>query len=341
MKQNRHHMTFQEEDFVRIHKDYILSAEEGPITFDIYTSFVERGLSVPILLYEKNSRIDGINHILAAKNYKKLFIKRNEIRKFEAFLEHSISTIIADKKLPLDKKSRVIHKCAKNILKDVFTDPRSGKHLVRTKKVTNEIIDFILTHKNSIPQLLQLGSHDYYTFSHCVNVAVFAIGLWMMISKGTETELREFALGCILHDVGKAEIPDTILKKPGKLNNHEFETIKTHPHCGFEIMAGTVPDTALDVILHHHEKFNGTGYPNGLLGDRISDNAKISTLADVYDALTTNRPYSPARTPYDAVKLMKEEMLNYFDREKFIKFIYFLSGSRNDYLRAQFAQSRT
>jgi HD-GYP domain-containing protein (c-di-GMP phosphodiesterase class II) len=157
-------------------------------------------------------------------------------------------------------------------------------------------------------------------------VAVFGIGLWRVIVNGRVDELREFALGCLLHDIGKTGISDWILNKPGKLDEQEFDEVKKHPQLGVELMKDSVSDLALDVILHHHERYDGTGYPEGLVGKQISDNAKIASIADVYDALTTNRPYSDARKPFNAVLLMKEQMVGHFEQEKFIKFIYMLSG---------------
>ena len=91
------------------------------------------------------------------------------------------------------------------------------------------------------------------------------------------------------------------------------------------LMKGEISDVALDVILHHHEKYDGTGYPEKLAGHDISDNAKVAIIADVYDALTTNRPYGDARDPFQAMLLMKEKMVGHFEQEKFISFVKFLS----------------
>ena len=242
------------------------------------------------------------------------------------FMEQSLSMLIADQAIPVQEKSKVVYKCAKNVLHDVFEDPRSGENVQRTQDITSNMVDFVLANDGSILSLLNLGTHDYYTFSHCVNVAVFGLGLWIMIDKGNEFDLREFALGCILHDVGKTLTPQKILKKPGRLDNDEFHEIKKHPLHGYELMKDTLPPVALDVILHHHEKYCGTGYPHGLSGDKISNHAKVAAIADVYDALTTNRPYGTARPPFEAVLTMKEEMVGHFEQAKFLEFIRFLGG---------------
>ncbi|HIJ90077.1 MAG: HD domain-containing protein [Desulfobulbaceae bacterium] len=308
---------------IRINTDYLL-AEERTIDFDIYTKAPNS--PKPILLVAANSIIADIKEVLARKNYGPLFINQESAKKFENFMEDSLNSIIRNATIPLEQKSSVVHACAKNIIRDVFDDPRSGKNIARAKTITGNIIDLTLENTQSILHLLRLGSHNYYTFSHCVNVAVFAIGLWLRIRKNDHTELNDFALGCILHDVGKSQIMDNILQKPGKLDHDEFEVIKKHPGQGHRLMANHASEITLDVIMHHHEKINGTGYPDGLTGNQISDNAKIATIADVYDALTTNRPYAGARQPLSALTLMKKEMVGHFEQKRFEEFILFLGG---------------
>lgn len=309
--------------FIRIVTDLLL-AEERIIDFNIYTK--PPNSNKPLLLIAANTKVSDVKDTLARKNHGPLFITRESAKKFENFLENSLDSIIRNRSIPLEQKTSVVHECAKNIIRDIFDDPRSGKNISRAKAVTGNIIDLTLSDRQAIRHLLRLGSHDYYTFSHCVNVAVFGIGLWLGISKGNDTELQDFALGCILHDVGKSQIVDSILHKPGKLDFEEFEIIKKHPGQGHWLMEKHTSEVTLDVIIHHHEKINGQGYPHGLMRDQISDNAKIATIADVYDALTTNRPYAGARRPLSALTLMKQEMVGHFEQKRFEEFILFLGG---------------
>ncbi|HEX9716274.1 MAG TPA: HD domain-containing phosphohydrolase [Desulfurivibrionaceae bacterium] len=309
--------------FVRIVTDYLL-AEDRIINFNIYTK--PPNSNKPILLIAANTNIADIKETLTRKSHGPLFITRDSSKKFENFLEDSLDSIIGNAAIPLEQKSSVVHACAKNVIRDVFDDPRSGTNISRAKGVTSRLIDLTLADTQSIRHLLSLGAHDYYTFSHCVNVAVFGIGLWLMLRKNDGPELHDFALGCILHDVGKSQIVDSILNKPGKLDFEEFEIIKKHPGQGHWLMDKHASEITLDVIIHHHEKINGQGYPHGLKGDQISDNAKIATIADVYDALTTNRPYGGARRPLSALTLMKEEMVGHFEQKRFEEFILFLGG---------------
>ncbi|MEW6593884.1 MAG: HD-GYP domain-containing protein [Thermodesulfobacteriota bacterium] len=313
-------------NLVRINKEYLV-ADDRVLDFNIYT--VRSSDDTPVLLVGKDSSVSNIKETLRRRQLGQLFVDKRDYKRFQLFMEGSIGALIDDAAIPLQKKSEVIYTCAKEIMIDVFDDPRSGENLQRARNISDSIIRFALTSYESIPSILRLGSRDYYTFSHCINVSVFFIGLWLMIGNGSESDLQECALGCLLHDVGKSEIDDRILNKPGRLTDAEFEVMKGHPLMGYNLMRGFLPDRSLEVILHHHEKINGRGYPYGLREDQISDCVKVATIADVYDALTTERPYANARSPFNALMLMKEEMVGHFEHKKFTEFVTFLGGQYN------------
>jgi len=302
----------------------------GEVTFDLYTYPPgDLRLKSPILLARKNIILSEIQDIIINRGFEQFFVKSEDQHNFHRLIENYIHMLIDDANVPLAEKSKIIYDCATHAVKDILADPRSGENLHRVEDITGNIIKFALSGDSSISSLLQLSSHDYYTFTHCLNVAVFSIGLWQHIYPGRKEGLKEFALGCILHDVGKSMIDEAILNKPGKLTPDEFAIIRNHPRYGYELMAGSVPAATLDVILHHHEKHSGLGYPEGLKGPRISDLAKIAAIADVYDALTTRRSYANARAPFKAMLTMKEEMVGHFEQEKFISFVMMLRGKTN------------
>ncbi|MFZ5758338.1 MAG: HD-GYP domain-containing protein [Thermodesulfobacteriota bacterium] len=301
----------------------------GEITFDLYTYPPgTHQIKEPVLFMRRNTILSTIQEVIASRGFEEFFIKKEDQKNFHHLIENFITMLIEDEDIALPEKSQIIYQCASKVIQDIFTDPRSGDNLKRAKDITSNIIQFALSDDASIPGLLQLSSHDYYTFTHCLNVAVFSIGMWQRIYPGRRQGLQEFALGCILHDIGKSRIDETILNKPGPLTAEEFAVIKQHPRFGYELMADCVPKIALDVILHHHEKHSGAGYPEGLKGEQISDLAKIAAIADVYDALTTRRAYAEARDPFKAMLTMKEEMVGHFEQEKFISFIHLLSGKK-------------
>jgi putative nucleotidyltransferase with HDIG domain len=152
-----------------------------------------------------------------------------------------------------------------------------------------------------------IESSDSYTFGHCERVAGYALA----VARGLgldETEQTTVRVGAYLHDVGKVRVPHEILNKPGRLTNEEFEVIKMHPVWGVELLATVeFPWDIKPIIRWHHEKYDGTGYPDRLRGDEIPLAAQVIGIVDVYDALTTTRSYRPAMSRERALAQMEEE----------------------------------
>jgi HD-GYP domain-containing protein (c-di-GMP phosphodiesterase class II) len=253
-----------------------------------------------------------------------LYIKEDNLENYTSLIESNLENILQDSSLEVSGKSKAVYDCAVDVIQNVFEDPRSGKNLTRSRDMVNHMVTFAVSEPGAVKSLLNIGKKDYYTFSHCVHVSVFATGLAKVFGITNKKDMMLLGLGTLLHDVGKTKIDDSILNKPGKLSPEEFNEIKKHPIYGYELLDGSIPVESLDVVLHHHERFDGTGYPDNLSRDQISLFAKISTLADVYDALTTNRCYAKARNPFEAIMIMKKEMLGHFEEDKFMAFIKML-----------------
>lgn len=173
------------------------------------------------------------------------------------------------------------------------------------QETKDAFISYIVSIANAI------NARDPYTRGHSERVAAYATLLAERMKLPKET-IRKVSLAGILHDVGKIIIPEELLVKPGKLTKEEFEIIKQHSVRGYEIVEPIDPDIS-EIVRAHHERMDGKGYPDGLKGDEIPFEARIITVADVYDALTTNRPYRKAFTHKEAIKIMKEESGTHFD----------------------------
>jgi len=149
-----------------------------------------------------------------------------------------------------------------------------------------------------------IESSDSYTYGHCERVAEYAVAIAGAMGH-SQVELDTVRIGAYLHDLGKIHVPHEILNKPGRLTDEEFEVIKRHPEWGLALLRGMeLPWDVVPMIRWHHEKFDGTGYPDGLVGDDIPVNAQLICCADVYDALTSDRPYRDAMTPDAALEMM-------------------------------------
>ena len=177
------------------------------------------------------------------------------------------------------------------------------------------LLDLIAQRKNLI-QLTDIRLHDTYTFAHSVNVAILSALVGMLL-KFSQEELLKLTLGALLHDLGKVTIPLDVLTKPGHLSDSEWELMQGHPEAGRQRLKKMFPtDSLLSAIaLQHHERMDGSGYPNHLRGEQIHRYARIAAIADVYDALTSVRPYKRAYTPSVAHRIMTTCSNGHFDLE--------------------------
>jgi HD-GYP domain-containing protein (c-di-GMP phosphodiesterase class II) len=138
-----------------------------------------------------------------------------------------------------------------------------------------------------------------------------------------DKQTRDAGMSGLLHDLGKALVPMEVLNKPGKLTDEEFRIVKSHPEAGHRLLleGGTVGEVPLDVCLHHHEKIDGSGYPHRLKDEQISMFAKMGAVCDVYDAITSNRPYKSGWDPADSIRKMTEWTSGHFDGRIFQAFV--------------------
>src|SRR5882757_2055836 len=162
--------------------------------------------------------------------------------------------------------------------------------------------------------LTAVGRHHSDTYRHCLFVTGFAVAFAQHLGM-REDDQRRLARAALLHDVGKAFIPVAILDQPAKLTDEEMRIIRMHPRLGYDVLAaeGSFPPEMLDVVLHHHEFLDGTGYPDGLRGDQISDIVRLTTIVDIYAALVEDRAYRLAFTHAKAFAIM-EQMDGKLDR---------------------------
>ncbi len=238
----------------------------------------------------------------------------------------------------MEEKQKVravaIKEKSKTIVKDLLEDPRSGENIKKGMKVVSDLTDCILNNPNVLYDLIALNSYDQYTYTHSVNVAVLSAGIG--VSCGMErAEVQTLGTGALLHDVGKSSIPPEILNKPGRLNDREYEIMKTHVLEGIKTIDSNeaVPKESRVVLLQHHERITGSGYPNHLSGTDISTFGRICAIADCYDAMTTNRPYKDAGTPFQALMQMKVEKGNY-DVDILDNFIRMLGKTQSARMKA-------
>ncbi len=193
-----------------------------------------------------------------------------------------------------DQTEEELFKDARSLFDDVLKDIDSSKN-------------------DDIVNLLDIQAYDDYTYTHSLNVGV--IGMIFAKHLNYEDEqIKEIGLGGFLHDVGKVKVPNELINKTGKLSAKEFETVQHHAKIGYNLIkkSETLSDFVKKIVLLHHEKHDGSGYPLKLEGDQIEDHVTIIALADYYDALTTERSYKKAFTTSETYNLIKKKSDVYF-----------------------------
>ena len=202
------------------------------------------------------------------------------------------------------------------LVKTVMQDVRLGRavELEQVEPMIESITESVLSNSGALLTLLRIKNKDDYTFLHSVSVGTLMIAFCRSVGMDRET-IHLAGLGGILHDTGKALVPDEILNKPGRLTEEEFDIIKRHPRDGFDILSRTegISEIPLDITLHHHERVDGSGYPHNLKGDTISTLAKMAAIVDVYDAITADRCYHKGMAPTDALRKIFEWSKYHFD----------------------------
>lgn len=206
---------------------------------------------------------------------------------------------------------------ARHAIVDMFQDARMGRAIDREvmRAVADDVADSVTRNSGALISLARLKTADDYTYLHSVAVCALMVALARQLGL-SDAQARAAGFAGLLHDIGKVDIPLEVLNKPGKLTDAEFGIVREHPRKGWERLraAGIDDETALDVCLHHHERMDGKGYPDGLAGEQISLMARMGAVCDVYDAITSNRPYKAGWDPAESLKRMASWHGHFDDR---------------------------
>lgn len=216
----------------------------------------------------------------------------------------------------------------KNVINDVI-EKGAPLDVDKLMNHTLNILDPTWTTPNVFDMLHSMRQYDDATYIHCMNVALICnvFARWLRLS---EEEIRTVTISGLLHDIGKTKIPDSIIKKPGKLTEQEYTIVKRHPQEGYRMIENSeLTNSIRNAVLMHHERCDGSGYPFGISGDKIDPYAKIVAIADVYDAMTSARIYRGPLCPFKAIALFESEGLQKYDT-RFI--LTFLENVVNTYL---------
>ncbi len=175
------------------------------------------------------------------------------------------------------------------------------------------LVGDIMSHREVVIGMVDIKTLHDYSFAHSVNVAMIALVVGRILGYNRR-ELRRLGIGALLHDIGKTAVSTSLWLKPGELTREEFAIVRDHPEAGFEVLRKTsLGLTPAHVAYQHHERWDGSGYPRGIRGEKILGHARIAAVCDVFDAMTSDRPYKSARHPLEALAFIVENSGVLFD----------------------------
>ncbi|MFZ5980653.1 MAG: HD-GYP domain-containing protein [Candidatus Zixiibacteriota bacterium] len=285
---------------------------ENVLDFDLYIfngheMVLFRSSSLPFTAKTRSLLLD--------ENITHLYISRADRKQYQQHIRSRIDQILSDRSIDDFTKASIVYDSAKELVETVFSDPTKGEHIKESREFVESTVLYVLEGANAFHNMLRVMSFDYSLYSHSVNVCTFSLALASVAGIDRTCELIELGTGALLHDVGKVKIPDNILYKPGPLSVDEWELVRKHPQLGVEIISETdmIPEMSYTPIKQHHERHDGSGYPDGLKSADIHLYGSIVSIADVFDAMTTRRVYRQEQSSFSTLKEMFDQR-GAFDR---------------------------
>ncbi len=246
---------------------------------------------------------------LLKHGYRHFLIRSEDEAKAKMYLQLAQLPLI-DKNQAPPERIQSIEQVGAAFTKCLYEGDITPSCIEKAKVIADSLVGCIAEDPGCIKMLSGLGDHDYYTYYHSVRVATYTVAIAIQLGQSDPNLLREIALGGIFHDIGKKDVPLTVLNKTGPLTDDEWQKMRSHPEQGLnEVTDSILSHVPREIILHHHEKLDGSGYPHGLNKDSLLYEVQIATLADIFDALTSSRAYQQKRTRYEALDFIKHNLL--------------------------------
>ena len=280
----------------------LFQEESSQTRFTLY-----RGAQYPLTLEDLNR--------LQSRGVNQLYISKESRRRYQKYLR-KLATSVGKSEIPLSARASALNEVVRDVMHSAFMTGDTDQTISAAEKLGLLAAEIITRDEFSVNGLFDVLHHDYATFTHSTNVA-FYCGLLASELGFSCSEIEQITTGGLLHDLGKLEIDEAILCKPGKLDDGEYRKIKMHPLIGFRKLASRPGLSEGQILMsyQHHERIDGKGYPVGIVGKEIHPWARLCAVVDVFEALTSHRPYRTPMTHSKAIAVLKRDSGAAFDPE--------------------------
>lgn len=302
---------------------------DGVLYFDLflYKRPARAGAAGDYVLYRGQSLPMTQKHIdrLRESGIHTVFVKGDQRKEYMRYVEGNLETILADETVETIEKASLVYEAASGIVEDLSRHSDDPAVIKRSRFLVRNMVDVLQTTKTFIHDILSILSSASSIYNHSVNVTLYSLALANRLGMDIDG-VTDLGLAALFHDVGKTRLDKSILEKPGKLTDEEMHLVRMHPEWGLQILdrSPSLPEAIRRVVHEHHERCDGTGYPQGLVKDEIHPFARIVVMIDIFDALTTTRPYRPAFTFFEALRIMRDEEAGAFEHEMWRQFVLML-----------------
>lgn len=289
--------------------------------------YVKRGMSYRLFRHEREPFSALELRALLDAGIEKIYVPRPKAGEIRDYLETFLTQPPHNQNIPMEAQVGLLRSHAISMTEDIFKDP-SPANIRKGMKIVSNFVNVLLRDPSAFYYLINLSSHDPYTYQHSVGVGLNSIALAKKLNFTQESDLFDAGLAGLLHDIGKTKVDPAIINKPSKLDEKEWAVMIQHSTWSYDIVKDNaeINERVRLAMRHHHEDMDGRGYPDKLPGNQISTYAKMVAVADIFNALTTDRTYSKAMSPFEALKLMQEKMSHKFDANYFRNLVLIYGG---------------
>jgi putative nucleotidyltransferase with HDIG domain len=296
------------------------------LNFDLYLyssgeMILYRASHLPFTTQHRSALLEnGVRHI---------YVPMDSGGEYRKYMGANIGDILKDSDIDDFTKANIVYDCTKDVIADVMRDPTRKESIQQSQIMVESTVLYILEGQNVFHNMLRVMSFDYSLYTHSVNVCTFSLALAHASGIDCAKSLEEIGTGALLHDVGKIKVDDSILNKKGPLTPQEIELIRRHPKWGVELVRSTdlVPEDSYEPIQQHHERTDGSGYPDGIKAEEIHLYGRIVAIADMFDAMTTERVYRRAVESFTALKAMVRDS-HQLDKDLLNRFVQLMGPTK-------------